>query len=59
MRSFLVENLDEFIKARLLLQEIGRRWFGGFFFKVSKRATNLQACGPFFPFRVRARGPEK
>ena len=38
MRSFLVENLDELIEARLLLKEIRSRWFGSFFFQSEMHA---------------------
>ena len=30
-RTLVVENLDKLVKARLLLQKIFGRWFGGFF----------------------------
>jgi hypothetical protein len=38
VRSFLVEDLDELIEARLLLKEIRGRWFGSFFFQSEMHA---------------------
>src|SRR5438128_9554310 len=38
VRSFVVEDLDEFVEARLLLKEIGGGWFGSFFFQGEMHA---------------------
>ena len=38
MRSFVIEDLHEFVEARLLLKEICRRWLSGFFFQSEMHA---------------------
>src|SRR5262249_52371564 len=38
VRTFLVEDLDKLVEARLLLQEVGRRWLGGFFLQSEVHA---------------------
>jgi hypothetical protein len=38
VRSFVVEDLDEFVEARLLLKEIASGWFGSFFFQGERHA---------------------
>jgi len=38
VRSFVVEDIDEFVEARLLLEEIRGRWFGSFFFQSEMHA---------------------
>jgi hypothetical protein len=34
VRTLVVEDIDELVEARLLLQKIAGRRFGGFFFRV-------------------------
>src|SRR5215471_10413048 len=38
VRSFVVEDLDEFVEACLLLKEIRGSWFGSFFFQGEMHA---------------------
>ena len=38
MRTFVVEDIDEFVETGLLLKEIGGRGLGGFFFQGEMHA---------------------